>query len=280
MRKRWLMGIVIGLLAALLAGLGAWAQESGGALFDARKTGRELEIMKGILETTLSYAARDARAESGRHPGDRDHFERFFGPNQIDAYYLYGQGAVFTIPVGLMSEGIFGRPGGFDFFAADAEARAEMEEALAEQRDQLAELEAERLDEEARAAGEGDEEAKPKDLEKLKQKQAEMQAKMQKRAEALQARMQQQQQKLEQEKAKLQVVLQKIKIQLVDALANHGDSLSQIRPTEYITIIICPDDHTLGQAQILSVQRGTVVDYKAGRLTLEAFRKKVLDYTN
>ena len=276
MNKRWIVSSVIGLLATLAVGLGAWAQESGAALFDAGKTSRELEIMKGILETTLDYAARDAKAEPATPRPGRVHMERFFGPNQIGAYYLYGQGAVFTIPASSLSEQLFDRPGGDDFQMAYFEGQAELEETLAEEREEMAELEAERAEAEMDSA----DAPKAKDMEKAKQKQMEAQAKMQKRVAALQERMRQQQQKMEVQKAKLQALLQKIKVQLVDALANHGDSLSQVRPNEYITLIICPDDHTMGQPQILSVQRGVIVDYKAGRLTLDAFRKKVLDYTN
>jgi hypothetical protein len=35
-----------------------------------------------------------------------------------------------------------------------------------------------------------------------------------------------------------------------------------------------------GQREIISVQKSTITDYKAGRLTLDGFKAKVLVYSN
>ena len=62
-----------------------------GNLFDTKKTREEVEIMKGILQSTLKIAFRGA--QSG---GEETHF--WEGPSpHISGCYLYGQGAVFTL---------------------------------------------------------------------------------------------------------------------------------------------------------------------------------------
>ncbi|PYU94088.1 MAG: hypothetical protein DMG08_08535 [Acidobacteria bacterium] len=91
----------------------------------------------------------------------------------------------------------------------------------------------------------------------------------------------------EAKRAKFLDQLAEIKVYLVEALANHGDSLTHVKPSEYITILITTDeedmvfkDSTRSHREVLSVQKGAVVDYKAGKLTLDAFKQKVLNYNN
>ena len=72
----------------LILGLGvlSWAQGSKD-LFDAKKSEAELEIMKGILSTTISYTAKTYQKDPWR-----------INLSNINAYYLVGQGAAFVIP--------------------------------------------------------------------------------------------------------------------------------------------------------------------------------------
>src|SRR5687767_15001000 len=88
----------------LLAGLAfmPWAtsQSVRSDLYDLKKSQQELEIMRGILSTTLSFVAKELRSKSATTrsadmPGEYVHFGRV--PN-IESFYLYGQGAVFVIP--------------------------------------------------------------------------------------------------------------------------------------------------------------------------------------
>ena len=67
---------------------------------------------------------------------------------------------------------------------------------------------------------------------------------------------------------------------LVDILAKYGDSLSVVKPDEYINLVI----HTpslmdiSGRRQrvdVISARKSWITDYKAGRMTLEEFREKI-----
>ena len=67
--------------------------------FDPTKCQRELEVMKGILRTTLDFAGKEY--SGGETSGMKGRFKigpEFLNPGNITAFYLAGQGAVFTIP--------------------------------------------------------------------------------------------------------------------------------------------------------------------------------------
>ena len=58
-----------------------------------------------------------------------------------------------------------------------------------------------------------------------------------------------------------------------------------VRPNEYVNLVILEDGEdglfsnaTSGKREVISVQKSVITDYKAGRITLEAFKQKVLDY--
>ena len=78
------------------------------------------------------------------------------------------------------------------------------------------------------------------------------------------------------------------KVYLIEALANHGDSLTTVKPNEYVTLVLTADDVIVlfagsedasSHRQIISVQKSVITDYKAGRLSLDGFKQKVLQYT-
>lgn len=286
MKRTFVVVSVLCLGLGLGFGLFSLAQEAKSALFDTPRMERELDIMKGILQTTLDYALQDARSKSER-PGPAHHMpEEFWGREGIGAYYLVGQGAVFTIAADSLYQRLGDRHGDLDMILAGEEGANEAEQAIAESSQELAELEAEQAMEQA--AGEDEEETvsgeDAKDPVKM-QKEAKArvkveQEKIRQRMVKLQERMRKQREEAGQRRARFQETLARIKVQLVEALANHGDSMSQVQPDEYLTLIITPDGRALAKPLILSVKRSAVVDFKAGRLTLDAFRAKVLDYTN
>ena len=79
---------ILGILIILSLGAFSWAQGSKDP-FDVKKSQEELEIMKGILNTTISFLDRNksqGEISPWRNP-------------RIDAYYLADQGAVFVIPI-------------------------------------------------------------------------------------------------------------------------------------------------------------------------------------
>jgi hypothetical protein len=92
----------------------------------------------------------------------------------------------------------------------------------------------------------------------------------------------------EQERQKLMEAVAQAKVYLIEALANHGDSLTTVKPNEYVNLVLTTDganvlfagtEEPASRRQIISVQKSVITDYKAGRLTLEAFKQKVLQYT-
>ncbi|MBN2430892.1 MAG: hypothetical protein JXQ27_05425 [Acidobacteria bacterium] len=256
MKKTWIVVCASTLVLAIALGLTGWAQDAHSSLFDTRRTGREVEIMKGILETTLQYALKDSRPE--KNASTNAHYLRgayFFAETRIGGYYLYGQGAVFTISGESLMDS-FGDDHGPMFLTAGDELL--FAEDLAGQEYVEAEEEME-----------SDDEPSPATKEKMKE-----------RIAAAKERMKKKKEEAEKRKAEFQQALGSIKVQLVETLATHGDSLSQVGPDEYITLIITPVREVMPRPQIISVKRSVVTDFKTGRLTLDAFRGKVLQYTN
>lgn len=329
-----LLAVSVGLLSF------APAQNSQSTLFDAKKSQQELQIMKGILSTTLGFVASELRSrEAGTSKQGDVHlgrvYERSWGASGIGAYYLYGQGATFIIPIsslGLMisrSSHAFARLQDLDHvdFDVDAVVEGELAEANAELEAVSLGMEAEREDvsdlaaqlaEQATAVAEyrvqvatatarptakgtarGTGQAvapppppappappavvatpkppkPPANAEEMRKKLAEAQEKVKKRREEMEVRRQ-----------KLLQSLSEVKVFLIEALANHGDSLTTVRPNEYINIIFTTDEgfpiyheesSSQSVRQVVSVQKSWITDYKAGRVTMEAFKQKALQY--
>lgn len=116
------------------------------------------------------------------------------------------------------------------------------------------------------------------------------------RMEKVKARMEETEKKLKEQRERQQArraqfweQIDRIKDPLLEVLAKHGDSLSQLRPNEYITFMITDqwgDPFSLSsnrqfpQSRLFSVQKSAITDYKSGKLSLEDFKSRVLDYTN
>jgi hypothetical protein len=309
--KRLVFTVVI---IVLNLGLLSWtlAQGTRSDLFDLRKAQQELEIMKGILNTTLDFAARDMRERGqgaeGRSTGYREaEILHSWGGGSITAFYLYGQGATFMIPTGRFRTSRMRRDLASQYIVAEhdsQEAMEDFEDALEEVKESQEMLQ-ERLEETARLHAEAalagappppappappappkpaaQVKAAPQPAPEPKQKTEEMR----KKVFLAQEKLKQRQAEVEQRRQKFLEALGQAKVQLVEALANHGDSLSFVKPNEYVNLVLTTDEGEAflegsrgGRREIISVQRSAVSDYKAGKLTLEAFKQKVLQYTN
>jgi hypothetical protein len=72
---------------------------------------------------------------------------------------------------------------------------------------------------------------------------------------------------------------------LIEALANYGDSLAQVKPGEYINLILYTETLDTESARskdrhdVISAQKSWITDYKTGRMTLDSFKQKVLQYS-
>ena len=67
---------------------------------------------------------------------------------------------------------------------------------------------------------------------------------------------------------------------LVDTLAKYGDSLTSIKPDEYINLVFQTSPTSLSASgrgtETITVRKSWITDYKAGKMTLDEFRKKAL----
>ena len=80
---------------------------------------------------------------------------------------------------------------------------------------------------------------------------------------------------------KLLQAIDKIQTPLIETLANYGDSLTVVKPEEYINLVLMTDESTSLQKKrldIISARKSWITDYKAGRITLDEFRQQVLQY--
>jgi hypothetical protein len=88
----------------------------------------------------------------------------------------------------------------------------------------------------------------------------------------------------EEEKANRQKFLRnlvEIKANLIEALANYGDSLTTVKAEEYINLVLITDNFDgarNARHDILSSKKKWITDYKAGRLSLEDFKQRILQY--
>jgi hypothetical protein len=281
-------------LAAILIILGvgifSWAQTPKD-IFDGKKSQAEMEIMKGILGTTLSYVTQGQKTDAWR-----------FNASSIGAYYLYGQGAVFTIPTsGLRRYGALNS----SIALVNPEMFVNMQ-TLMENTQEL-ELQASALAQTykmlGKEAGKGTGKTKSGDSaapappappaapavapnppaapspfkvdrEELRKKIEDYQTKIKKSREEAEA-----------DREKFLQSLNEIKGYLVEALANYGDSLTTVKPNEYVNLVLSTDgldsdfSNRKPRHDVISAQKSWITDYKAGRLNLDGFKQKVLQYT-
>ncbi|MGA2261887.1 MAG: hypothetical protein ABSH28_10655 [Acidobacteriota bacterium] len=290
--KKYLASVLI------LTCLGAFslAQGTKTALFDVTKSQQEMEIMKGILSTTLSFVAQNVQ-RVGASTKTATASPRKISPaiapmwrvSNMNAFYLYGQGAVFVMPTSSL------RLGNYDEIIVRADD-LNLELVAASRAMLTASEKALRGTGQGVGAGTGSgtgsgvpQAAQPPtppappappqvNQEELRKKLAEAQDKVKKSREDSEA-----------SRAKFVAMLGEIKGYLIEALANHGDSLTTVKPNEYITLVILTDDFggdllrdesgPRTHQEVISVQKSWITDYKAGRLTLDAFKQKALQYS-
>jgi hypothetical protein len=289
MRKQVTWMIVVTVVTGLAV---VWTARADTPDFDLRQSQEEIEVMKGILRTTLSFASAELEGELARTDWER---------TQIEGYYLVGQGAVFVIsvpsPRGRSLYTVGGRGGASLLYrdsgyvvssggtAAEDYTRASAAgdtggaevaaDALAAERAAAA---AERAPREDRAESRSRRSSR-RVLEDLRQTEEES------------ARRREEEEKLRQERiTEYEAQVEVLKNRLVTTLARHGDSLLQVGADEYVTIILSPGSGGIVSffgtserqipSEIISVEKATIRDYKAGRLSEEAFGERVLQYRN
>ncbi len=315
-RSHWFVLLMACLILLPLAG----TESAQVQPFDVKKCRQELEIMRGILRTTLGFASKELAASTKISDADsKNAFTVFMGGGEfsnIGAFYLAGQGAVFTIPASGLRESLrvrkdlnwknaFNlRPGTFEFNFDDYNDLAGQ---LADQAEHFAQpavqgmlaLEppeppeppapaaaasppapapAAQAAPRAPAAVPGSE-SKSGKQEQMHKKLLELQEKAKRKAEEDEA-----------SRARFRERLDQLKVFLIEALANHGDSMTVVKANEYLNLVITDDGRSFwvgddptsqrAQREIISVQKSVISDYKAGRLSLDGFKQKVMNYLN
>lgn len=234
---------------------------------DLKQVRHELDIMEGILQKTLSFAG-----DTGRRGRQKSNL--FEG--NIHSFYLNGQGALFTIDLPILHEGLEPR-------LAELEAELEMvlEHELEGQLEQLEQVDmvgmeavvraAERLvrsvqrqlerelrhlhksmDREASVGAPAPRPPEPPSppeppappapqgpsQEEIRARLAERKEQLQEQVETIRTNLAEQRKTLEEKRAELQERLDQVKVALVEALARHGDSLTIVASNEYVTLIL------------------------------------------
>ena len=280
-------------LILMCLGVFSWAQGTKTELFDTKRAQEELEIMKGILSTTLSFVTQSMQKPQPS-TGGRGGVVTPFGAtpagsygwrtSNLNAFYLYGQGAVFMIPTSSMR--VFAFEGADRVYVEALQSTSRDVERLARDMERQAAVVARAAGTGAAPPAQAAQAPKPPtppappqvDKEELRKRVAELQEKQKKSREEAGAN-----------RAKFMVALAEVKGYLIEALANYGDSLTVVKPGEYISVVILTDsfsgDWVSGSGrqdsgrEIITVQKSWITDYKAGRLTLEAFKQKALQYS-
>jgi hypothetical protein len=347
-------------LLMISMGLLSWGAAQGARpdLFDLKKSEQELEVMKGILTTTLNFFLKESRRASTQK-GERDEDQVYkdfpvkgpWGGSRVSAFYLYGQGATFIIPVSTLRYAKAPvKVGALDAdqlklnAELDALQALQLEEQIATEQQfeaELAQLELNRVAETQEqqlatlqnelsfllagvpggvAGGipggvgggipggvRGPAKARPKPSKPAAQvappqppqapqpaaepRSPQREEEVRKKLEDLQRNVVKRREMEEVKRKELLERLAQIKIYLIEALANHGDSLTHVKPNEYINLVLTAEDgdkwfklaDSEGESshrEIMSVQKSVITEYKAGRLTLDAFKQKVLQYSN
>jgi len=326
-------------LIATCLGTLSWAQGTKSELFDTKKSQDELYVMKAVLATTLAIAAQNfesqaaAAAQAQASPSPKQ-VQTPFGPvpstasriggsltsswgyANINAFYLYGQGAVFVIPASMLrlsssytrtttgtgggvgrgaGQGVVGGVTGGAVGGVPAGVPVPPPQPPSVPKPAVPPAPpappppgTSTNPDEARKIMEAQQKAYEEQLRRYQEVMQKYQEAVQKGREALekslQANLAQLQQQLERQsrdlvarRAQNTAALGEIKKYLIEALANHGDSLTTVKPNEYVSIVILLDESE--GPTVISAQRSWITDYKAGRLTLDAFKQKVLQYS-
>ena len=252
MSKKWIASSLIA-----LAGLAGWlAAQNPSSLFDARNAEKELQVMEGILQTTLKFVTTEISDQEDilAYAVSANSLLRL-GGSSVKGFYLYEQGAVFVVDL----PGIRTASAGGKAFSAIAGEYLRVGRGAAVQGSSR-----------APASSRGTRERLMELQEKVKQRQEELKAETEKHRQRL----------------------DEVKGYLVEAVANHGDSLTVLGDDEYVNLVLnYPSDSWFlsgtytarigggnDRPEYISVKKSWIGDYKAGRLTLDQFKQKTLSY--
>jgi hypothetical protein len=281
------------------------------ALFDEAKVRKEIEVMKSILATSLSFSSQEMEklTTSGWGREYRRALREWSGGlrPRVEGLYLYGQGTVFTIHVPRLSQGGFDRIEALDAELAELEELDWVNADLLEARIALMESQLQLAQESLGPAGTGAYAPMPESVplppvppepptagERDERLPREERERREARAEDAKHRVREVREELQAARAEVQATQEdieayrrRLKNDLIEALARHGDSLTHVKPDEYVNFVLVESWHPVydweggpqeGHALILSVQMSDILAHARGQLTFEQFAAQVLDY--
>jgi hypothetical protein len=231
----------------------------------AAKSKEELEIMKGILKTTINFVENKSKSSTWHAGYSAD----------INAVYLPNQGATFVIPASSLS--VFSSASAYGITnlsnnlallsnRTDDLSKIYTQEAL---RNMGVTVYASEQTPQSSATSDKKLEKTDSDREDLRKKIDNLQNKMKKHQEDEQESLRKYQQSIEE-----------IKTYLIESLANYGDSLTVVKPEEYVNLVLLSNTPAMQakKAEALCARKSWITDYKSGKLSLDAFKQKVLQY--
>ena len=279
--------ITMTLLATTMTG--ALPAQSETTPFDPAGLRQELEIMEGILHTTLKYALEES--DSGPRAFSR----------RTESFYLYGQGAVFVVNLPFRRSRDIVRE-----VARQERGIARQERELSRIKNALGETEdpnililkaqqqvlraAELASVQADAASDAPpppaptweplppappvafvEQAPEQVLEPLKE-----------RLQSLQNRLQVQQRQMEEHNAEIEKKIVDVEKALLEALSRHGGSFRSLSEGEFVTLILNQGEKWLGrspsQARVLVVPKSALMAFAADRIGWDDLLRQVVSY--
>jgi len=280
MKRRIVLSAIVVLLVLTFVAVKPFAQQPA---LDKQKSRQELETMKGILKTSISYALKrtETKPRTTGEPAVVGFGKGDWGIGGIDAFYLQGQGAVFVIPLSAFRlHGHMDLGTGFEFTDLlgveetalfQAEIAKGLSEGMAEAAEELkAQTESGTAKAQVKPKPQPKIEIDKEKLEKMQQKIQQNRAEAKKRHEELLAR------------------VEKMKGSLKETLANYGDSLTIVKPDEFVTVVISGGSNfkmwdEAGEedevCHVVSVKKSLVTDLKAGKISREEFERRVTDYS-
>lgn len=273
---------------------------------DTRQGEKEIEIMKSVISTSLAMTKKDLRSEE-----ERDSRYRRYGldidVDVIEGYYLHGQGVVFTIPYPCLTGALEGE---LEELEINLDAISDMEmddfdqlvdetaflEMQIEMRMHEFEMQRHELDLRnispprppapplAPDAPEIAGESESVEAAASSERQTEIKKDIEKRVARIQVNLREVREKSEEQEKNAAVEREAIKQELINVIAVHGDSLTQVKENEYINLVLkdrCGRfdwGNTSEPQTVLSVKRSDLTAYRSGQLSLDQLKSRFVEY--
>ena len=269
----------------------ALSAQTGTKSFDPAGLRQELEIMEGILHTTLNYALEES--DSGSRVFSR----------RTESFYLYGQGAVFVVnlPFRTSLDIVRGVARQKREIARQKKELSRLKNSLQGTQGQNAEI-LRALEEALRAAEAATRvqadtgfpvpppppaPASPPApssaaVEAATQQVPDPLEQPEEQLHSLQNYLQDQQRQMAERNAEIEKKMVDVEKVLLEALSRHGGSFRSLSEGEFVTLILKQGKRWLGrspsQARVLVVPKSALTEFDADRIGWDAFLRQVVSY--